>query len=264
MFARALSVRSSLVARSLFTSPKVIGAALPSKFQDCRNFNSSSALKNAAAANVSKEEHPGPAAIIDKYGALTFWGMVATIAVTKEVFIIDAEFLLAMEIGAFATTAYVLTGNQVQDWAAETTKEEDTKFNEANDFMLTMLDQYKTVQQLNQGKPAVLEAYLGEFKDTTKAHAVYETVLPQHTARAKVLATLESLRAKEEHAAAAEWANSINQAVVNVTSAFEDQKNTALQQETLDAAIGAIGFEDSGGDKIDPVKKLFVAEFGGE
>lgn len=263
MFARSLSVRSSLLARSLFTTPKVSGiVALPSKFEAVRNFNSSSALKNAAAADASKEEHPGPSAIIDKYGALTFWGMVATIAVTKEVFILDAEFLLALEIGAFATTTYVMAGNTVQDWAKETTAEEEKKFNEANDFMLTMLDQYKAVQQMNQSKPEVLEQYLGEFKDTVKAYAAYETVLPQHAARAKVIATLEGLQAKEEHAAAEEWANAVNKAVANVTGAFEDEKNTSLQKETLDAAIGAIGFEDVGEDQLDPVKRLFIAEFG--
>ena len=45
------------------------------------------------------------------------------------------------------------------------------------------------------------------------------------------------------------------QAVANVTAAFEDESNTKLQQATLDSAINAIGFEDSGEDKIDPVKK---------
>lgn len=226
MFARALSVRSNLLARSLFTSPKFTGiAALPTKFEAVRNFNSSSALKNAAAADASKEVAPGPSEIIDKYGAVTFWGMVATIAISKEVFIIDAEFLLAMEIGAFALATYVMAGNSVQDWAAETTADEDKKFNEANDFMLTMLNQYKTVQQLNQSKPAVLEQYLGEYKDTIKAYAAYETVVPQHAARASVIASLEALQAKEEHAAAEEWANSITLAVANVTSAFEDAGN---------------------------------------
>jgi len=254
-------VRSSLLARSLFTSPKLNNiAALPA----VRNFNSSSALKNVAAADASKEVAPGPSEIIDKYGALTFWGMVATIAISKEVFIIDAEFLLAMEIGAFATATYVMAGNSVQEWAAETTADEEKKFNEANDFMLTMLNQYKSVQQMNQSKPAVLEQYLGEYKDTIKAYAQYETVLPQHAARAQVISTLEALQAKEEHAAAEEWANSVKLAVGNVTAAFEDVSNAKLQQETLDSAITAIGFEDSGDDKINPVKKLFIAEFGGE
>lgn len=251
-------MRTNLMARSLLTSPRV----LPSTF---RSFQTSSTLKNTAPAVTKEEDAPGPSAIIEKYGgALTFWGMIASIAVTKEVFILDAEFLLATEIAAFALATYVMAGDSVEKFCADQSKTEKDKFEDSYEFLATMLTQYKSSQQTNQLKPEILQQYLGEFKTAIAANAAYETVLPKHKARAEVMAVLEQIQIKEEHAASMAWASQVEEAVANVTEAFEvglDSENNALQAETLEMAINNIGSKDPPADQIDPVKKLFMEQF---
>lgn len=254
MFARALSARSSLVARSLLTAPRAAIAALP-QTSFVRNFNNSPVLKNAAAP--ATEDAPGPGQLIEKYGSLSFWGMLATIVVTKEVFVVDAEFLLSLEIGAFALTTYVFAGDTIDKWSRDQDAAKSKQFTEANDFMLSMLNQYKLGQTMAQEKPAVLEQYLGEFKAAIANNAKYQTILPQHKARAEVLATLEQIKTKEENAAAAAWKEAVDTAVANVHAAFEAD-NEALQKEFLTMAINQIGSDK---DVDDPVKRLLAAEF---
>ena len=71
--------------------------------------------------------------LINKYGKSTFWGMFAAILVSKEVFILDAEFMLACEIGAFVLTGYVLTGDTLNKMSEEQDKATVAKFEAASD-----------------------------------------------------------------------------------------------------------------------------------
>lgn len=249
MFSRAVSVRSSLAARSLLTSarPAVVGV-------QSKGFKTSPALQNTTSA-------PGPNSIIEKYGAVPFFGALAAVAITKEVFIIDAEFLLACEVGAFATTCYVLAGDSFNKMAEEEDAQKSKQFTEANDFALEMLGQYKMVQQVNQAKPEVLKQYLGELKASQVAHAAYQTVVPKHAARKSALAALEQIRSKELHEASMAWQAEVDAAVANVTKAIEGG-DAKLKTQMLDLAIANLG------DKItdskpeaDPVKRLFMEQF---
>jgi len=274
---------SSHVAKSaLAPRAKLALPAISREFT--RHFNSSSPLKNATAAVAEEKEAPGPSDIVDKYGALTFWGMVASIVVTKEVFVIDAEFLLALEVGAFALAGYVMTGDQVDKWSKDEDDKATSQFNDANDFMLTMLNQYKTVQEVNQFEPAVLKQYLGEYKEALVENAAYQTVLPKHEARAAVIAALEQIKSREETAASAEWQATVEAAVedaiISFDSAFIDPEYLAtlpseeadeykvqmeealvLQQDMLAFAIDRIGDVEGDAATIDPVKELFLATF---
>lgn len=226
-----------------------------------RSFNSSPLLKQAAAPAAASTSADGPGAVVQKYGAYTFWGMVASILVTKEVFIIDAEWLLSMEIGAFVATGYVLTGDQINKMSEDMDKEKTDKFNAANDFMLELFNQYKLVQGVAGDKPAVLESYLKEYKEAIVAHAAYQTVLPRHKARAAALASLEQIKAKEEHAASMEWQATVDKACANVNAAFA-KGDKKLNDQMLQLAISNMGFSAPTTDeKNDPVKALFMKEF---
>lgn len=263
MLSRMLSSRGSSIAARSLTRFAAIPSVRTEEFN--RSFNSSAPLRQAPAAAVEGSgaavEGSGPKSIVDSYGFYTFWGSIAAIAVSKEIFIIDAEFLLSMEIGAFALTSYVLAGDTINKMSEEMDKAKTDKFAEVNDFMLTMLDQYKMVQQTAQDKPAVMDQYLQEYKDSCVAHAKYQTVLPQHAARAQVLAALDQVKNREAHAAAAEWAQSVENAVDNVRTAFE-ANDAKLQGEMLELAISNMGptvFTTT--EKNDPVKRLFMQQF---
>lgn len=247
MFSRLSARTSSLASRSL-------RVATPSF---ARTFKSTPQLLNAAVA--SKAENP--AQIIDKYGATTFWGMVAAIMISKEMYILDAEFMLSLEIGAFVMTGYVLTGDTInkmsEEWDAKTTE----KFNGANDFMIEMFNQYKMVQGVVQNKPAVLQQYATEYKEAIVAQAAFQTVKPQHEARAQVLAALANIQSKEEFAAHMEWQNTVDAASAAVTKAFTSG-DAKLNEEMVELAIKNLGFDTAvTAEANDPVKRLFMAQF---
>lgn len=207
-------------------------------------------------AVASSDNSPQDA--ITKYGSTAFWGALAAILVSKEVYIINAETLLAAEIIAFVGTAYVLTGDTIDKMSREQDQKKTDQFADANDFMLEMFNQYKTTEASAQNTPAVLEEYLKEYKEAVVQHAAHETVVPQHAARASVLATLEGIKNREQHAAAMEWQEHIDRAMANVNKNFRsDQK---VQMATLDLAISNLG-QDPSPDQKDPVKDLILNEF---
>lgn len=253
MFSR-LSSRALNASRAS-VAPRV-AAAFPS-----RQFHKAPVVKNAAA----KEEFPPGIvpedSIIAKYGTIPFFGMGAAILITKEIFIIDAEWLLAMETAAFAMTGYVLIGDSLNKHCADEDAATKAKFDSANDFLTGMLDQYKLVQTTAQSKPAVLAAYMKEYEGAAQEFASYQTVVPKHKARAQVLASLEAIRTKEQHAAAEEWQSAVDKAVANVSATF-DKGDAKLSEEMLNLAIDNIGYDkpNTTPDK-DPVKRLFMEQF---
>lgn len=252
MFARSLSQRSGLAARALFNSSRPINAVMPSFTKAQRSFS---------ATPATNETADGPKAIIDKYGAVSFWGMLGAILVTKEIYVIDAETLLACQILSVAGTFYVLTGDSVNKWSEDEDKAVTKKFHEANDFMLDMFKNYKDTQVSIQDKPAVCADYLTEFKEAITENAAYKTVLPKHAARASVLAALESIANKEQAAASEAWKNTVSSIVANVETAFEAE-NPKLETEMLDLAVASLGFtKPSTSVENDPVKRMFVDEF---
>jgi hypothetical protein len=214
----------------------------------------------AAPVAVKAEENGDVADLINKYGKSTFWGMFAAILVSKEVFIIDAEFMLACEIGAFVLTGYVLTGDTLNKMSEEQDKATVAKFEAANDFMIEMFTQYKMVNSTLQNKPAVMKQYAEEYKSAIEAHAAYQTIKPAHAARASVLAALESIKVKEEHATAMAWQEAVDAATANVTAAFEGDKK--LEDEMFTLAVQNLGFsQPDTTEQNDPVKRLFMKEF---
>jgi len=253
MLSRLASRGSRIAARSLSARPLV---ALPSR----REFHNSTDLKNAAPAAPTAAADMSPMDIINKYGSTTFLGCFAAIMVTKEMFILDAEFLLSCEVGLFALTGYVLTGDTLEKMSEEQDKKEVDTFNDANDFMLEMINQYKSVQMTSKNKPEVMQAYLAAYKASLIAQAEAQTIAPQHVARASVLAALEGIRSREEHAAAMEWQATVDEAVENVTAAFQAKGNEALLEECLNTAISNLGTDPSA-DSVDPVKRLFMDQF---
>lgn len=250
MLSRLLSRSSSIGTRSI---SRVAAPSLT------RTFKTAPILSQSATPAAKADLNP--AEIVSKYGTTTFVGMVAAILVSKEIFILDAEFLLSLEIGAFAMTAYVLTGDTINKMSEEQDATATKQFNGANDFMIEMFNQYKMVQSTVQNKPEVMKQYAAEYKQAIEAHAAYSTVKPQHEARAKVLAALEQFKVKEEHEAAMEWQNNVDRAVANVTKAFTSN-DAKLNDQMIELAIANLGFtKPATTEDNDPVKKMFLKEF---
>jgi len=256
-----------LPARSVLSRSVRSLAAVPqvTRLQPSRSFMSSQHLRNAvpAAAASKASEYPTISEAIEKYGAGTFWGMFAAIIVSKEVFILDAEFMLACEIAAFVVTGYVLTGDTITKMSEDQDKATTDRFMQANDFMIEMFNQYKMINSTLQNKPAVMKQYAQEYQTAIEAHAAYQTIKPAHAARASVIAALESIKVKEEHANAMAWQEAVDKAVANVNAAFE-KGDKKLSDEMFDLAVKNLGFSAvQTTEKEDPVKRLYMKEFAG-
>jgi hypothetical protein len=83
---------------------------------------------------------------------------------------------LSAEIGLFALTGYVLTGDTFEKWSEEQDKEKVDRFTDATDFMVEMFQQYKTVQLTAQNKPEVIEQYLAAYKSAITEQAAFQTI----------------------------------------------------------------------------------------
>jgi len=238
---------------------------MPNKFRDLqfqRDVHSSPALKNTAT--LGKAEEKEPESLIAKYGSIPFFGMFATVLVTKELYLIDAEFLLGLETILFFTTLYVGIGDTHQKWCDAEDAKVIKQFEESHDFVLENVHQYKLKQEALLNKPAVMEEYLKEYETSVKAHAAFKTVLPKHEARAKLLATLQSIKTKEDLASAAEWQETVDKAVGNVAAALS-KADAKLKEELIESAIKCMNMSETEVEPLavetDPVKKLFLAQF---
>lgn len=261
MFSRALSVRSLLSrsASSAAVRPLApMAAALPSRFN--AGFHSTTPARQNTAAGVAKADD----GIIAKYGSLPFFGGIASILIGKELYMLDAEFLLALEVGAFATAAYIMIGDTHQKWCDEKDAKAKKQFEESHDFTLECIHQYKLKQSALMNKPIVMEQYLNEYKAATEAYAAYQTVLPKHEAYQKMMSTLNDIKTKEDQATAAAWQNTVNQAMANVTGKLMGA-DAKLKAELIDFAIARMNMSEEEvkavDDDKDPVKRLFLDEF---
>jgi hypothetical protein len=264
MLSRLLAPRSSsLLTRAVVPSTRAL-VALPSKFsrdekfQFSRSFNSSTVLQNATAGSLKQEDD----SVIAKYGTIPFFGMLATILVSKEIYIIDAEWLLSMEIVLFVTAGYVMTGDTIDKYCQAEDEKKLNTFNDQNDLMLAICDQYKRENMVAQDKPDVMRQYLAEHEESVKQFAAYEAAVPRHAARAKLLQTLEQIHQKEKSAADEEWKKAIEDAVTNVRAAFEDGADRVkLSDEAFTLAIKCMGEHPDTTPEEDPVKRLFMKQF---
>lgn len=247
---------SRLAARTI--APRALSVRAFTRSSILRDSKPTTPTPTATPTPAPAVEAVGPAAALAKYGTLGFWGGLAAILVTKEVFILNAEFLLSLEIAAFAGTAYVLTGDTIDKMSREMDQKKTEQFEGANEFLLEMINQYKTVQLAAQNKPEVVEQYLTEYKRSIEAHAAYQTVLPQHAARASVITTLESMKTREEHAAAMLWDETVVDMVESVENSFRAKAD--LRNSALEEAINNIGTSPDP-EAVGPVKEAFMSEF---
>lgn len=220
-----------------------------------RDFHVSSVKSSDCKAAAPVEEE----GIVAKYGTIPFFGMVAAIAISKEIYIIDAEWLLAMTTGVFCLGGYVTIGDSMNKYVNAENEQKTATFEAANDFAIELFGTYKASQASLLHKPSVLRQYAEEYKAAAEQHAAYRTVLPKHAARAKVLAALQNIQKAEEMAAAAEWTTEVNAAVLGVTNAFLNDKG-ALADEMIEQAIANLGFTDTADPKADPVARLFAQQ----
>lgn len=251
--ARGARTGNALFQRNMFKQTAMPAVSFQKKFVN-RNFHSTqpkcSAAPAAAAPAAAIDSEKG---IIDTYGLYPLLGLGFTALVSKEMFLLNEEFLLALDISAFVATGYVLLGDQVSAWFKSQEAARVKYWDETWDLLIEGLNVYKN--GLNDKKLEVdfLKQFLKEYKEGAVAHTNYLNVKPRHAAAADVLARLEQIKNREEVVAAEAATKMIDDAVASVYATFAKDSN--LRNKSLDNAIEFIG--QKGTPKDDPVLSSF-------
>merc|ERR1712070_167407 len=93
-----------------------------------RFLHSHTPLSSAAATAVEeKPEDSTVMATIEKYGLFPFLSLGAITILSKEMFVVDAEFLLATDIALFVGVCYVGVGDQMNKYFENQIEDEQKK-----------------------------------------------------------------------------------------------------------------------------------------
>jgi hypothetical protein len=196
---------------------------------------------------------------LSKYGYVPFIGLTAAALISKEAYIVDAETLLALNIGSFVMTAYVALGDGLQKAVADYNASMKEKFDTASDSVLGALNTYKTVVQQKVLEVEVMKEYNTEAYNAAVSYIGYSNAKVRWAAYNEMMAKLESIKAQEEAAEAAEYSLLVEGAVADVVAAFSGPSAANLRADAMKFAIDNIGQKPKPG--ADPVTKVFESTF---
>lgn len=209
-----------------------------------RSFHSTKPVANTITVN----ERRGPTGtivdtpgVIDQYGAIPFFGLLATALISKEVLIFNEEVLLAMNTAAVAVTAYVGVGDKLDKiFDAERTAD-NNRYHDSFNAVVEQIELYKSIEAKKLEKVQVIKDLCAESKEVNAAYLKYLDIKVRHEARQAMLTKLAAIKTKEAQEEAQEYQELIDLAIDGVYEAYEDEANAALRNASLEFAIKNIG-----------------------
>jgi uncharacterized coiled-coil protein SlyX len=211
--------------------------------------------------NISLRERdcplPTEPGLIERWGGwLPLSGMLAAIAVSKELLLVDGELLL----GIGSTTAmlgyYLAIGNLFTEYMQEQSNKEKAFFDDAHEMTLALLGHYKASQEALATMPTVLKEYAQEYKDAVQRHARAMALKPQLEAREKTVAALTALRNRELQIKVAEQANLVESLLTSLTTDWKTNK--ALRDELVDYAVEVLASPNT--TRVNPFQRTLDAK----
>jgi len=198
--------------------------------------------------------------VVGQFGWLPFYGMLGTILISKELVVLQTEFMLATAFGAWAFVAYITLGESVNNYLTGILADNKTRYDHIAAWHLAKLRVYKAKTQIEAETGSVLEEMLSSQRKVEAEYLNATNLEQRHALRQAVLDKLNQIKVREDAAAALERTQLINSAVANVYSTFEEDDGP-LREEALELAISLLGTDGSTSLEDDPVKKLFVKQF---
>jgi hypothetical protein len=211
----------------------------------------SSAPVAAAGTGVAKAEEKG---IIETYGVLPFAAFGFAALVGKEAFILNEEFMLAVNTCSFIFTAYVATGDSFAKLVDEHNAAANAKFTKSVDCVLTAVNTYKESVQSKFDEVEVMKEFIAEQHQAAEAMVAYSNAKVRHAAYNEMMAKLTGIKAREDAEAAEQFTQLVDETVGGIRSAYEGEGGAQLKAQALNYAIENIGKVP----KDDPVSKLFI------
>jgi len=219
-----------------------------------RSFHSTKPFANL----VTKEEREGPSGtivdtpgVIDQYGYIPFVGLLATALVSKEVFIIDEAFLLAMNTITVGTVAYIGLGSSVNDFFQGERDKEHRRYHDVFNAVLEQVNLYKSIESKKLEKVGVIRDLCTESRKINGEYLTFLDIKQKHEARSAMITKLESIKKREAGEEAAEYQALVTEAIEDVRDSYLEVENSELRQSSLEFAIRNIGdIKDAQNDPV--------------
>lgn len=219
------------------------------------------AIATQASTQSTEEVAPDTMTeIIGKYGLVPFIGLVGATALSKEVMLLDAEFLGMLEFTAFVAIFYTAFGDKITQTMAANAKAGEDAMDNKWAFDVAWLENYKKQMQWQIDVLELREQQATDYASAMEDFAVAQNFEVQHKARAAVHAKLTAILSSEAAAAAAENDIATAQLIERVHARFGVEGDSKLIKESLDLAISMIGAPRTTSTKDDPVKRVFLEE----
>lgn len=220
-----------------------------------RAFHSSKPVANT----VTVEERNGPKGtivdtpgILDQYGYIPFIGLLGTALVSKEVFIIDEAFLLALNTITVCTVTYIGFGRELDAYCEATRTKDNERYHDVFNAVLEQVNLYKSIEAKKLEKVGVIKDLCKQSREVNANYLKFLDVKQKHDARAAMISKLQAIKKREAQEDALEYQEMISDALQTVRDSYTDSSNTALHQASLEFAIKSIG--DVKEPETDPVK----------
>ena len=213
---------------------------------------SASASASAVAAPESFSD------IVGRYGGwYPFLGLAGVIAVSKEVLVLNEEFLLVSNFAAMFATLYFGLGDTLTKAAEEQRAEIQKRQDELSDFDIEQVQAVLQAHELNIEQVAVLNKLKVEHNQLSSALLVAKGLKVRHQAREAVLKKLTDIRSREQSDRA-----SFRDAIAVRASQYVKRQfasaPVATKTQLVDFAIDVVEGKATQLDaKVDPVKKLY-------
>lgn len=217
-----------------------------------RSFQSTPVRAAATGTNdaVNKNEEQG---VIEKYGVLPFVGFGAAALLGKEAFIVNEEFMLAINTCAFVFTAYVAVGDGFAKTVEDANKATSDKYHKAVDAVTGAITTYKSAVQSKLDSVDVMREFIEEQHSAAVELVAYQNAKVRHAAYGEMMTKLQSVKGREDAEAAAEFTMLVDNVCADVNAAYSGDSAT-IKGEALRFAMDNIGKKPTS----DPVSALFI------
>jgi len=233
-----------------------------------RSLSSSQSLQSSESAPAADAPaEPDNATIIAKDGMWRRFGLYPTAGlglmalISKEIYVIDSQTLLAANFAAFVGIAYVAAGPTVSNFFDNQRAAAKEKMDGWMELQVET-DRAQLTKLQNEVAQAEVQAKLAsEFKESTEQLYRFKNAQLRHDARAAMVARLESIVIREREQEARVHVELCDAAVNHVRGLFE--KGSESDHGMVDWALNHIGTVDEAKAKSapHPVQKAFQAFF---
>jgi hypothetical protein len=199
-------------------------------------FNSITAEERKATGTIV--DTPG---VIDHYGTIPFFGLLATALITKEVFIFNEEALLALNTVTAATVGYIGIGDSLDKHFDGERAADNARFHDSFACAIEQVNLYKQIESKKLEKVGVIKDLCKESREVNEAYVKFLNLKVRHDARNAMVAKLEAIQKREAGEEAAAYQEYVTDSIEEMRARYTSDAGASLRAASLKYAIDNIG-----------------------